>query len=173
MLETTSRGLCRQPLEKPFFHTDWSWCFLTTQHERTWREWILKILSSLQMMHLHCVPGETCAEQPRNVISDSPRVWRTGYTAIATASISERFISQKGIGSVDSGVQPHGPSSQVLSVEGGVQPMSRTSWSQFICWKLLDDLRDTCSLSTLSVPLVTFCLFYCIVLFKRFQAFSP
>lgn len=121
--------------------------------------------------------GETCAEQPRNVISDSPRVWRTGYTAIATASISEWFLSQKGIGSVDSGIQPHGqcpwPSSQVLSVEGGVQPMSRTSWSQFICWKLLDDLRDTCSLSTFSIPLVTFCLFYCIVLFKRFQAFSP
>lgn len=66
------------------------------------------------------------------------------------------------------------PSNQVLhsvSVEGGVQPMNQTSWSQFICWKLLDDLRDIYSLSTLSIPLVTF-WFYCVVSFKRFQVFS-
>lgn len=146
----------------------WKW----QQHKRTRRGSILKILSRLQMMHLHCVIWETCAEQPRNVISDSLWVWRTGYTAIAMASISEQFVSQRGVGSVDSGIQPHCQcpwlSNQVLhsvSVEGRVQPMSQTSWSQFICWELLDDLRDIYSLLILSIPLVTFCLFLlcCIV----------
>lgn len=114
--------------------TDVSW---QRQHERTWIEWIL---SSLQMMQFHRMSWETQAEHPRKVITDSPRSWRTGYTAVAKASIFWAVCKSRE-GSVWLPYECLWPSNQVphcVSVEGSVQPNEPNKFKPIYLLKIIN-----------------------------------